>query len=160
MRMRRNTLLTSTLALLALLFWVSPHSASAQPKSWDQAEVTELAARMAQEIKRMRTAVRKEPQVISAGTTSKQRTTALYLDTLKKLERTSAKLARQLADEQDREQTLGTARRLDALIRDADDQGAKLFSTEWTNKHLEPATALARELRGYYGSAPAAPPAS
>ena len=65
-----------------------------------------------------------------------------------------------MAEEQDWEQTLGTARRLDTLIRDADDQGAKLFSTEWTDKHLEPTTALARELRGYYESAPATPPAS
>ena len=158
--MQRNTVSASALALIALLCWIAPLSAWAQDKAWDQAEVTQLAAQMAQTIKDMRVAIRKEPQVISAGTTSKQRTTALYLDTLKKLERTSAKLARQLAEEQDREQTQGTARRIESLARDAQDQGAKLFSTEWTNKHLEPATALLRKLRGYYKSAPASPPSS
>jgi hypothetical protein len=156
--MQRKTILISALALLTLALWIHPDAASAQSKAWDQAKVTELASQVAQEIKSMRAAMRKEPQVISAGTTSKQRTTALYLDTLKKLERSSAKLARQLATEQNREQTLGTARRIDSLLRDAEDQGAKLFSTEWTDKHLEPATALVGELRAYYEGAPAASP--
>jgi len=135
---------------LCLAGFLAISAASADENEWDQARVTEVAERLASEVKAMRAAARKEPQAISAGTPTKQRTAALFLETLKKLERATAKLARQLADQETRQQTRGIARRVDSLLRDAVSQGGNLNSTQWTQRFADPALALAGELRNFY----------
>jgi hypothetical protein len=156
--MQRNLMIAQAILFLSLSF--APAAIGSEDKTWDQDRVSELAKEMAGEIKRVRAAARKEPHIISAGTTGKQRSAALYLDTLKKLERASAKLARQLGAGETPQETSGTARRVDSLLRDLDEQGAKLHSTEWTNQFLESAKKIAGELRSYYDSiAPDATPA-
>ena len=151
--MLRNPLIAMAILFVPLSF-TQPASGS-EAKAWDQKSVSELANQMASEIKRVRAAARKEPHIISAGSTAKQRAAALYLDTLKKLERTSAKLARELDNGATYRETSGIARRVDSLLRDLDEQGAKLHSTEWTNQFLESAKKIANELRSYYASASA-----
>lgn len=142
------------MVVLALLAGFGARPVSAEEEVWDQAQVTELARHMATEVGRMRTLTRKEPHVIAAGNTSKQRATTIYLETLKKLDQAAAKLARQLAAGETREQTLGTARRIDSLLRDVRQQSAKLYSTARTEQHLDPALGFAAQLREYYGAAP------
>ena len=136
--------------------WIilGPGAALAQQSDWDPEQVAELAGQMATEVRRMRTAIRKEPHVIRAASTTKQRATAVYLETLKKLDQAAAKLARQLSAGDSREQTLGTARRIDSLLRDVRQQGAKVHSTDWTQRHFDPALGLAAQLRTYYGGEP------
>ena len=142
-------------ALVAVLFlWGSVWAVSAQENTWSQEQVTMLASQMAEKVKAMRLATRKEPQVISAGSVTKQRATKIYLQTLQKLDQAAAKLSRQLAAGDGRSQTLGTARRIDMLLRDVRQQGAALYSTEWTGVHLDPALSLAAQLRSFYGVAP------
>jgi hypothetical protein len=119
--------------------------------------VTALAGQLSEQVKALRSATRKEPQVISASNASKQRATSLYLDTLKKLDRTSGKLARQLTAGEDREQTVGTARRIDSLLRDARDQGRKLYTTDWTTQHIEPLASVVAELRTFYSAQASGP---
>ncbi len=142
----------SIVAGLSLLFGLSgpAPSAIAESGTWDQARVSLLANQLAEHVKALRTATRKEPQVISASNASKQRATAVYLDTLKKLDRASAKLARQLSAGETREQTVGTARRIDSLLRDAEEHGRKLFATDWTKKHMEPIASVVTELSTFY----------
>ncbi len=153
-RVRLENLTGAVLSILALSFCLAGYlagpAASADETSWDQAHVTDVAEQLASKVKAMRAAARKEPQAISAGTAAKQRTTALFLDTLKKLERATAKLARQLASQETRQQTEGTARRVDSLLRDAATQGANLNSTQWTSQFADPALVLAAELRSLY----------
>lgn len=153
-RVRLTKLTRAILSILALSLCLAGYlagpAASAEEKSWDQAHVTDVADRLASQVKAMRAAARKEPQAISAGTPTKQRTAALFLETLKKLERATAKLARQLASHETRQQTLGIARRVDSLLRDAVNQGANLNSTQWTSQFSDPALVLAAELRRLY----------
>ena len=139
-------------ALLLPLVLGQPADAE-EPQAWNQQAVSELATQMADEIKRLRNAARKEPHIISAASTGKKPAATLYLDTLRKLDRTSAKLSRQLADGAGAEETRGTARRVDSLLRDLDEQGTRLHSTEWTRAFLEPARKLAAELRNDYANA-------
>lgn len=148
--MPRNRMIAVAILFLPLSF--APPAIGSEDKVWDQETVSRLANEMASEIKRVRAAARKEPHIISAGTSGKQRSAALYLDTLKKLERASAKLARQLDAGETPRETSGIARRVDSLLRDLDEQGAKLHSTEWTNQFLRPAKKIAEELRSYYDS--------
>lgn len=148
--MLRNPLIAMAILFVPLSF-AQPVS-GLETKAWNQESVSELANEMAGEIKRVRAAARKEPHIISAGSTGKQRSAALYLDTLKKLDRASAKLARELGNGATPQETSGIARRVDSLLRDLDEQGAKLHSTEWTNQFLEPAKKIADELRSYYAS--------
>ena len=90
--MRHSARGAALLLLILPLFIGAPH-ARADGDNWDPDKVTELANRLAGEVKAMRAATRKEPQIIAASTTTKQRATATYLETLKKLERTTGKLA-------------------------------------------------------------------
>lgn len=138
--------------VLLLIAGLGP--AFGQQSPWDPEQVAEVAGQMASEVKRMRTAVRKEPHVIGAGSTAKQRATAVYLESLKKLDQAAAKLARQLSAGETREQTLGTARRIDSLLRDLRQQSAKVYSTDWTQQHVDPALGFAAQLRAYYGVEP------
>ena len=157
-KMRHSARGAALLLLILPLFIGAPH-ARADGDNWDPDKVTELANRLAGEVKAMRAATRKEPQIIAASTTTKQRATAIYLETLKKLERTTGKLARQLSAGETREQTLGSARRIDALLRDAKEQGSKLQSTDWTHKFIEPIVSLVGELRSFYTEKPDSPAA-
>ena len=140
----------TTLTILGLSLSATGVATSEGGKTWDSDRVSELADELAQQVKNMRAAARKEPQAISAGTSAKQRTTYLFLDTLKKLERSTAKLARQLANEETRQQTAGTARRVDSLLNDATEQGRNLNSSQWTSQYADPALALAAKLRAFY----------
>ena len=140
----------TTLAILGLSLSVTGIAASEGGKTWDSDRVSELADELTQQIKAMRAAARMDPQAISAGTPAKQRTTHLFLDALKKLERATAKLARQLANEETRQQTAGTARRVDSLLKDATEQGRKLNPSQWTSQYAAPALALASQLRAFY----------
>jgi hypothetical protein len=150
----RSFLLLSPILLSFALF---PARAISEDVAWDQARVTALAGQLSEQVKALRSATRKEPQVISASNASKQRATSLYLDTLKKLDRTSGKLARQLTAGEDREQTVGTARRIDSLLRDARDQGRKLYTTDWTTQHIEPLASVVAELRTFYSAQASGP---
>lgn len=152
--MQRTATAVMAMVLFVLLASFRAEPVSAQEEAWDQEQVTELASRMATAVKQLRTMTRKEPHVVSAGTTSKQRITATYLETLKRLDQAASKLARQLEAGETREQTLGTARRIDSLLRDVRQQSAKLHTTEQTDQHLNPALGLAAQLREYYGVAP------
>mgnify|MGYP006158767181 CR=1 FL=1 len=144
----------TTLAILGLSLSVTGVATSEGGKTWDSDRVSELANELAQQVKSMRAAARMDPLVISAGTPAKQRTTQLFLDALKKLERTTAKLARQLANEETRQQTAGTARRLASLLKDATEQGRKLNSSQWTSQYADPALALASQLQDFYQDNP------
>ena len=143
--------MTKSLVLISVLAFLFPgFAASDAPRVWDSETVSKLAGELAQQVKDIRTAARKEPQAISAATASKQRATLQFLETLKKLDRATGKLARQLASGETREQTTGTARRVDSLLKDAADQGRRLNPSQWTSQYADPALALAAQLRTFY----------
>ncbi|MEE3326466.1 MAG: hypothetical protein VX252_03980 [Myxococcota bacterium] len=149
--MRRTVSSLVSRLVILLLFVSATGTVWAQEKAWNQEEVAVLASQMSEEVKRMRIAVRKEPQIISAGNPTKQRTGKVYLEKLRMLKAATAKLTRQLSAGETRDQTLSTARRIDSLLRDVRQQAAKLHSTVWTDQHLDPALGLAAQLRAYYG---------
>lgn len=151
--MRRTATFLAFMAVWLLLVLIAMGPVWAQQETWNQEQVTVLASQMADEVKRMRVAVRKEPHIVSASNPSKQRTGKVYLEKLKLLNSATAKLSRQLSAGETREQTVATARRIDSLLRDVRQQSAQLHSTDWTNRHLDPALGLAAQLRAFYGVA-------
>ena len=151
--MRRTATFLASMAVWLLLVSMAMSPVWAQQETWNQEQVTALASQMADEVKRMRVAVRKEPHIVSAGNPTKQRTAKVYVEKLRILGSATGKLSRQLAAGETREQTTATARRIDSLLRDVRQQSAKLHSTDWTNRHLDPALGLAAQLRAFYGVA-------
>ena len=151
--MGRTAISLASMAACLLLVLIAPSLLWAQQETWNQEQVAKLASQMADEVKRMRIAVRKEPHIVSAGNPTKQRTGKVYVEKLRILGSATAKLSRQLAAGETREQTIATARRVDSLLRDVRQQAAKLHSTDWTNRHLDPALGLAAQLRAFYGVA-------
>ena len=147
---RTAMVLVSSLALVLLLV-SSSGLARAQEQAWDQEEVTRLATQMAEEVKQMRIAVRMEPHIIAAGNPTKQRQARVYLDKLKMLKAATAKLSRELAAGQTREQTASAAGRVDALLRDIRQQATKLHATAFTDQYMDPVLGLAAQLRAFYG---------
>ena len=123
----------------------------AQTQEWNQEEVTRLATQMAEEVKQMRIAVRMEPHIIAAGNPTKQRQARVYLDKLKMLKAATAKLSRQLAAGETREQTLSAAGRVDALVRDIRQQSTKLHATGFTDQYMDPVLGRAAQIRAFYG---------
>ena len=151
--MRQTATFLAFTAVWLLLVSMAMSPVWAQQETWNQEQVTALAIQMADEVKRMRVAVRKEPHIVSAGNPSKQRTGKVYLEKLKLLKSAASKLSRQLSAGETRDQTMATARRIDSLLRDVRQQSAQLHSTDWTNQHLDPALGLAAQLRAFYGVA-------
>jgi hypothetical protein len=149
--MRRTGISVCSSLLFMLVCTSVSGLAWAQQVVWNQEEVTQLATQMDDEFKKMRVAVRKEPHIIAAGNPTKQRTAKLYVEKLRVLNRAAEKLSRQLSEGQNREQTQGTARRIDSLLRDIRQQSVKLHSTGWTDQYLDPALGLASQLRAFYG---------
>jgi hypothetical protein len=152
--MLRNTierfLLTSLIVVVAA---TGAFEASAQQKTWNQEQVATLARDLATAVREVRNATRAQP---GGGDRMQMNSQAMaqYLQTLQQLDRATGQLARQLEAGEGHDQTLGTARRIDMLLRDARTQSRRLDIPEPTRKRIEPALALIEQITPYYRAAP------
>ena len=80
----------TTLTILGLSLSATGVATSEGGKTWDSDRVSELADELTQQIKDMRAAARMDPQVISAGTPAKQRTTHLVMPSTLNIRGTSS----------------------------------------------------------------------
>jgi hypothetical protein len=143
---RRSPAIALTITAAVLLF--APASAVADLQAWDQEKVSALAAELAEAIKAVRGAALNEPSLRGGGTSG--RASQQYLDNLKQLERSTAKLATRLGEGDDREQSLNVARRVGTLLRDTQESGRRLMLTQSSFDEIDRAVAVIHQLSPFY----------
>jgi hypothetical protein len=144
---------------LALLLAPAVALAQAQPreqvvrqpghtKEWDQAAVTALAGKFAEEIKAARTAFR---QVPAPNVGSMQARSHFNLkDLLRVLEREANRLHNSLGEGTGQAELLPAYNRMWITIRDAQEEGRRLMLPKQVDQHFEAAGALLVELDAYF----------
>ena len=126
----------------------------AEPTSiaWDQEKVAALAQRLADSTAAIYTSVNKEKPGSTVG--SGQANAYLRLkDNLRVARSQSKALAKGLADGGTREATAPTYRRLMTLVRDARENGRKMFLQKPTLDEVGRANEILDQLAPYYGGA-------
>ena len=138
----------------AMVFGVSvlPIAAqSGEPEPWNQAEVTKLGQQLSEAVTKLRTATLNDPMM--RGTQLPGERTAMELrDTLRSLERSCRQLASRLEAGEDREKTLGVARRIGMLIRDAQTTGRRLMTSDSQWAAIDPLVDIINRISPYYGT--------
>ena len=148
-RISRSALILIT--LLGLL-WALP--AASEPKEWDQAAVTSLAAQLAQQAGDIRQAVRRVPE--SGMNVSTRRTRWQVLDDLRVMENTVRNFARRLTGGAGREETYPMFQRIQTLRRDIAEHSRRVNLVEPVTSKLETARELLAQIEPYYEAEAAA----
>jgi hypothetical protein len=151
--------IATTLAASFFLLAATTTTAVAELQAWNQEEASALASELADAIKAVRAAALKEPSLRGAGNTT-GRASQQFLDTLKKLESATRKLATRLGDGENREQTLNMARRIGTLLRDAQESGRRLMLTKPSFDAIDAAVAVIHRLSPFYSERDPLMPAS
>jgi 3-methyladenine DNA glycosylase AlkD len=138
-----------TIALVAGAVVLAPALVAAETLTWDQAKVSELAKQLSVAITEVRTVALKEPALRDREAPNR-RAADQYLSTLKRLETSCRQLARKLEAGEDREQTMGVARKIGTQLRDAQEFGRRSMTTEQQWLTVDPAVALINQLSPYY----------
>jgi len=156
-RGRKFHAIASTIAAAIFLFAAAP--AIAELQTWNQEEASSLASELAEAIKSLRTAALNEPSLRGGGNTT-GRSSQQFLDTLKKLESATGRLATRLGDGKNREETLNMARRIGTLLRDAQESGRRLMLTQPSFDAIDAAVAVVHQLSPFYSDRDPLMPAS
>ena len=133
----------------ALLTVVVPALAGAELKPWDQEEVTQLAKDLSEAVSNVRQITLKDPTMKGTGQMN-ERAAKEYLDNLKALETACAQILRKLEAGEDLEKTMGVARRIGMLLRDAQTNGRKLMISQPESEAIEIAIAALDKISPYY----------
>jgi hypothetical protein len=133
----------------ALLTAVVPALAGAELKPWDQEEVTRLAKDLSEAVSNVRQITLKDPTMKGAGQINR-RAAEEYLDTLKALETACEQILRKLEAGEDLEKTMGVARKIGMLLRDAQTNGRKLMISQPESEAIEVAIAALDKISPYY----------
>jgi hypothetical protein len=159
--MRAIRLPTALAAALALLLAAAPaladsHGAAGGKRAdreWDQAKMTELTAKLADQMSALRQAFRKEPVFSSPDNTTRRSATQLE-QTLRNLQTSTRQLRNRVRDGQNAQDTEMVVKRIGMLLNDADVQGRRIMNTAWLAKYSRPAMETINEIAPYYGSGP------
>jgi hypothetical protein len=120
--------------------------------AWDQPKVAALAQQLADSAASIYSSVNKEKPGSTVG--SGQANAYLRLkDNLRVARNQSKALAKRLADGGTREETASTYRRLMTLVRDAREEGRKMFLQKPTLDEVGRANEILDQLAPYYGEA-------
>ena len=139
--------LTLALASIVLLTTSLPTLAAADLLPWDQEHVTALGQELADSVSAVRQTTLRNP---SMRDVTSQRRGNQYLETLRSLERSTRQLAGRLAKGEDREQTMGLARRIGSLLRDAQNVGRKMMATQGEWNEIDRVIAVLDQISPYY----------
>jgi len=120
---------------------------------WDSERMTQLTADLATAMRDVRNSFRKNP-VMQTPDSGKRRTADQMMEVLRGLDRHTASLATRVSRGQTAEETRPTARRIGTLLRDANQLGRRLMTSEWTDQRILPAMELINEIAPYYGRGP------
>lgn len=140
----------SVCAAAGLLFTVAASSHAAELKPWDQTEVTQLAKQLSEAVTKLREASINDPMLSSRAPMDRRAKT--MLDGLRDLERSCRQLARKLEAGEDREKTLGVARKTGSLIRDVQVASRGFMTSESQWAAIDPAVDIINQLSPYYST--------
>ena len=145
---RRATCLVAT----ALLFAAVPSAAEhheAAASEWDQAKVTEHAARLAEAAESLLRAIQRQTSQSQVGS-GQAHAMLRFRDNLRTARNESRRLSRQLSDGGSREDTSASYRRLTSLVRNARDTARQLMIKAPATEHVEEANAALDALAPFY----------
>ena len=148
--LRGSAACTAALALVTL--GLSSHAAEpAELKPWDQKEVTLLAEQLSEAVTSLRAASINDPMLSSRGAAMDRRAKGV-LDGLRALERSCRQLVRKLEAGENREQTLGVARKTGSLIRDVQVASRGFMTSESQWAAIDPAVDAINRISPYYST--------
>jgi hypothetical protein len=125
-------------------------AAAVDARPWDQAEMTRLTAELAQAVRDVRTAWRREPA--SSDPSSPHRRSAQQLDqSLRELDQRTGQLATRVAGGAGLDDTFNIARNIKVLLNDIDVAGRGIMTSEWMTERVRPAMDLINQIAPYYG---------
>lgn len=154
MRARLTRILAALgVAALATPGALLPQEEPEERKAWDQARVLELSDRLAGQLGEIRQTFRRESAYANPAMLQ-QRASGQFADILKALEQSTKQLRERVEKGEGYEETLPVARKIGSLLRDADVQGSKLFTSSFMTEKVRPAMQTLNELAPYYGSGP------
>jgi hypothetical protein len=140
------------LVTAALLFAAVPAAAEhheVEAPEWDQAKVTEHAARLAEAAESLLREIQRQTTQSQIG--SGQANAMLqFRDNLRSARNESRRLSRQLSDGGTREDTSASYRRLMTLVRDARETARRLMVLAPATDHVEAANAALDALAPFY----------
>ena len=145
-KMRRVKRIGLAMAAAAALGLAST-SASAESATWDQEKVTAIAQELAIAVKDLRGIVRQNPDQIGAP---QRRAQYAAREDLRLLQNTAQHLAQALEVGEGREETFPVYRRLQALRRDAEEDGRKAMIQTSTMEKIAVAEEILARLGPYY----------
>jgi Tfp pilus assembly protein PilV len=145
--MRIVTGLVLSAALLAASALLA--SAASARETWNQQTVTALATQLADATKALKSALRKDPD-LRDGYRQGDPVVSRYAGAIDGIDRSARQLAERLAGGGGYEETLGIAKKIDSLVREAQVQGAKIMTTVWMEEKLRPVEDLLARLGRYY----------
>jgi Tfp pilus assembly protein PilV len=145
--MRIVTALILSAALLAASALLA--SAASAREAWNQQTVTALATELADATKALKQTLRKDPD-LRDGYRQGDPVVSRYANAIDGIDRSARQLAKRLAAGEGYEETLGVAKKIDGLVREAEVQGAKIMTTVWMEEKLRPVEDLLARLGRYY----------
>jgi hypothetical protein len=122
-------------------------------KEWDQERMTQLTADLSKAMRAVRNTFRNDP-ILRSPDSMMQRSANQMMTTLRQLDQTCSSLASEVAKGRTADETRDTARRIGMLLRDANNLGRSIMTTEWTDAKIKPAMELINEIAPYYGHGP------
>lgn len=137
--------------LSVVLGFVLPLGSAAETsKTWDQKQVTELAAQLHEGVKGLRAEIRGTPQDLGTG-----KAAAYYrlTDNLRLIERETRYLHNSLESGAQRDESLPTYRRIVTLRRDCAEEMERLYLGTPALKRIFGARAIVAQMNPFYGMA-------
>jgi hypothetical protein len=149
--MRIRTMRRMAVVTTLLLSATSPTIVSAELLPWDQAKVTELGRQLAETTSAARQSARREPNLQRGGTNvTQQRSANDFLQTMRQLESSTRQLSRQLEAGSGKDDTMGVARRIGTLLRDAQVSGRSLMLSQIMWEKINPMIEVIDKISPFY----------
>jgi hypothetical protein len=118
-------------------------------ETWNQEAVTALATELADATKALKTTLRKDPD-LRDGYRQGDPVVSRYVEAIDGIDRSARQLAQRLVAGEGYEETLGVAKKISSLVRDAEVQGARIMTTVWMEEKLKPVEDLLARLGRFY----------
>lgn len=127
---------------------IAAHHEPGEASAWDQEAVSALAQQLADGVKGIRNAFRNEPSATIASAEARARYE--LQDILRRLEGETRYLAKQLAEGRGHDETLPVFETLLMLVRDAQDEGRRIYLQTEVRKRVVAARVHLAQLDPYY----------
>ena len=122
---------------------------ASERKAWDAEEMTALTGELAESVREVRRAWRREPTFRAPNTANRA---SMELDQrLRQLDRRTTQLHTRVKAGDGYEETLNIARNIRALLNDVDVLGRRIMTTKWMHDRVRPTMELLNQVAAFYG---------